>query len=174
MLGLRRRRHCLLGYPLAHPIAWHDSPRQPTELHGFGKWFTSSAWGGAGAFGEKVVYNTLDHPGPELAQLAEDGRCTAYSIRDPHLAMATFAGGCFWGLELAYQRMPGVACTAVGYTQGKERCPSYHEVCAGATGHTEAVIVYYDPNECSYNSLLSTFFKRVDITTVNGQGNDFG
>ena len=53
---------------------------------------------------------------------------------------------------------------------GKEEYPTYDQVCAGATGHTEAVIVYYDPKECSYESLLDAFFARVDPTTVNGQG----
>jgi peptide-methionine (S)-S-oxide reductase len=62
----------------------------------------------------------------------------------------------------------------VGYTQGQEESPTYGQVCSGATGHTEAVIVYYDPKECPYETLLDTFFGRVNPTTVNGQGNDFG
>jgi len=75
---------------------------------------------------------------------------------------------------LAFQRTVGVDYTAVGYTQGKEEQPTYGQVCSGATGHTEAVIVYYDPKTCSYDDLLDTFFSRVNPTTVNGQGNDRG
>jgi peptide-methionine (S)-S-oxide reductase len=129
---------------------------------------------GGGAYNLKIDYSTLDHPGPELAQFAQEGTIPVESARDPHLKLATFAGGCFWGLELAFQRVPGVVQTAVGYTQGKEKCPNYDQVCAGATGHTEAVIVYYNPKECSYEILLDTFFARVDPTTVNGQGRDRG
>lgn len=124
-----------------------------------------------------INYNTLDHPGLELAKLAEEDTVVITSPQDPHLHAATFAGGCFWGLELAYQRVPGVAYTAVGYTQSlrtEDRFPTYEQVCSGRTDHTEAVIVFYDPKECSYDTLLDTFFGRVDITTVNGQGNDYG
>jgi len=133
----------------------------------------SSLFGG-GAYGQKINYATLDFPGNELGQMALDGRIVVNSEREPQLLAATFAGGCFWGLELAYQRVPGVRYTAVGYTQGGEEAPTYEQVCAGATRHTEAVIVYYDPKECTYEDLLDTFFRRVDPTTVNGQGNDFG
>lgn len=129
---------------------------------------------GGGAFNLKVDYSSLDHPGPELGKAAQENKVLVSSERDPKLKLATFAGGCFWGLELAFQRVPGVVETAVGYAQGKEEFPSYDQVCAGATGHTEAVIVYYDPKECSYESLLDTFFERVDPTTKNGQGRDFG
>ena len=61
-----------------------------------------------------------------------------------------------------------------GYTQGPELEPTYDQVCSGGTKHTEAVIVLYDPNECSYETLLDAFFDRVNPLTVNGQGNDFG
>lgn len=90
------------------------------------------------------------------------------------LEMATFAGGCFWGLELAYQREPGVVKTSVGYTQGQAEAPSYNAVCTGRTGHAEAVQVYYDPKEVSYDRLLDIFFDRVDPTTRDRQGNDSG
>ena len=129
---------------------------------------------GGGAQEQKIVYDNLDHPGPELAKFAQEGKMPAFSEKNPNLALATFAGGCFWGLELACQRVPGVVYTAVGYAQGKEEFPTYGQVCSGATGHTEAVMVYYDPKECSYDDLLDTFFNRVNPTTVNGQGNDFG
>ena len=127
-----------------------------------------------GAFAAGIDYSALDHPGPELASAAEAKNVLAKSERDPTLELATFAGGCFWGLELAYQRIPGVVHTATGYTQGREKFPNYSQVGAGATGHTEAVVVYYDSSQITYGQLLDAFFGRVDPTTVNGQGNDFG
>lgn len=129
---------------------------------------------GGGAYNLKIDYDSLDHPGPELAQAAQEGTVLVASAQNPKLKLATFAGGCFWGLELAFQRVPGVVETAVGYTQGPELTPTYDQVCAGATGHTEAVVVYYDPKECSYEHLLDTFFDRVDPTQKNGQGRDYG
>jgi len=129
---------------------------------------------GGGAYSLGIDYSKLEHPGPELAQWAEQGKIQAVSDKDPNLRIATFAGGCFWGLELAYQRVPGVVYTAVGYSQGKEKQPNYNQVCSGATGHTEAVVVYYDPDKCSYEDLLDAFFGRVNPTTKNGQGMDYG
>ncbi|KAL7566165.1 hypothetical protein ACA910_011240 [Epithemia clementina (nom. ined.)] len=129
---------------------------------------------GGGAFEQKIDYTTLDFPGNELGESAQAGTVLVNSVKKPNLALATFAGGCFWGLELAYQRVPGVEYTAVGYAQGKEEFPTYDQVCSGMTGHTEAVMVYYDPQQCTYETLLDTFFDRVNPTTVNGQGNDFG
>lgn len=92
----------------------------------------------------------------------------------PGLKLATFAGGCFWGLELAYQRVPGVVTTMVGYTQGQKERPTYEEVCNGTTGHTEAVQCAYDEKEVAFEQLLDVFFNRVDPTTLNRQGNDRG
>ncbi|GAX83223.1 hypothetical protein CEUSTIGMA_g10649.t1 [Chlamydomonas eustigma] len=92
----------------------------------------------------------------------------------PGLKLATFAGGCFWGVELAFQRAPGVVSTSVGYTQGKLPNPNYEQVCSGATGHTEAVQMTYDEKEVQYEQLLDLFFSRVDPTTLNRQGNDSG
>lgn len=96
--------------------------------------------------------------------------------RRPHtsLAQATFAAGCFWGLELAFQRVRGVAYTAVGYTHGAKSDPTYEEVCSGLTGHAEAVTVLYDSNEVSYEELLQVFWDRHDPTQLNRQGNDVG
>lgn len=135
------------------------------------------SFGSGGAYDAKMDYATLDYPGPELGAAALAGQVVvevSSSDSTTLLRAATFAGGCFWGLELAYQRIPGVAYTAVGYTQGPELQPTYSQVCAGGTGHTEAVMVYYDPHQCSYEDLLDTFFARVDPTTINGQGNDRG
>jgi len=131
-------------------------------------------FGGLTEPGPRIPYDTLGYPADEMGKLAEEGTVVVNSEKKPNLAAATFAGGCFWGLELAYQRVAGVEYTAVGYTQGPELKPTYNEVCSGATGHTEAICVYYNPEECSYESLLDTFFQRVDPTTVNGQGNDRG
>lgn len=122
----------------------------------------------------RIVYQNLGFPGDEMGKLAAEGTVIESSVKYPNLKAATFAGGCFWGLELAYQRVPGVVYTATGYTQGPEVEPTYGEVCSGATGHTEAICVYYDEKECSYDDLLNTFFDRIDPTTVNGQGRDFG
>jgi peptide-methionine (S)-S-oxide reductase len=138
------------------------------------KMFFGNFFSGGGLYNAGIDYEKLDHPGPELAAAAKEGKTLAHSIKSPNLRLATFAGGCFWGLELAYQRVPGVVYTAVGYSHGPETSPTYEQVCSGSTGHTEAVIVYYDPSECSYETLLDTFFSRVDPTTVNGQGNDYG
>jgi len=131
-----------------------------------------ASFGGGGAFGSAIDYDAIPHPVPELAKLALEGTCPPCTMGQ--YQVATFAGGCFWGLELAYQRVPGVVHTAVGYTQGREQRPNYDMVCAGATGHTEAVTVLYDPNDCSYQELLDVLFDRVDPTTVNGQGSDKG
>lgn len=96
--------------------------------------------------------------------------------RHPHsyLSQATFAAGCFWGLELAFQRVSGVAYTAVGYTHGQQDDPSYEDVCSGESGHAEAVTLLYNPAEVSYDELLELFWSRHDPTQLNGQGNDIG
>jgi peptide-methionine (S)-S-oxide reductase len=87
---------------------------------------------------------------------------------------ATFAAGCFWSVELAFQRVPGVTKTNVGYTQGKTKNPTYREVCSGQTGHVEAVQVEFNPAETSYKALLDVFWKKHDPTQKNRQGNDVG
>ncbi|KAL2612282.1 hypothetical protein R1flu_023974 [Riccia fluitans] len=87
---------------------------------------------------------------------------------------ATFAAGCFWSVELAFQRAMGVTKTAVGYTQGHKENPSYEDVCTGRTGHVEAVLVEYNPNEVTYEQLLDVFWKKHDPTQLNRQGNDVG
>ncbi|KFK25134.1 hypothetical protein AALP_AA8G070400 [Arabis alpina] len=92
----------------------------------------------------------------------------------PGNQFAQFGAGCFWGVELAFQRVPGVTQTEVGYTQGTVHNPLYVDVCSGNTGHSEVVRVQYDPNDCSYESLLDLFWSRHDPTTLNRQGNDVG
>ncbi|XP_078434057.1 peptide methionine sulfoxide reductase-like [Wolffia australiana] len=92
----------------------------------------------------------------------------------PGLELAQFAAGCFWGVELAFQRVEGVAKTEVGYSQGHLQNPSYGDVCTGRTGHAEVVRLAFDPAVCSYDSLLALFWSRHDPTSLNRQGNDVG
>lgn len=87
----------------------------------------------------------------------------------PGLEVAQFAAGCFWGLELAFQRVEGVAKTEVGYSQGKLPDPSYKNVCVGDTNHAEVVRIHFDPVACPYPKLLSVFWARHDPTTLNRQ-----
>jgi peptide-methionine (S)-S-oxide reductase len=82
--------------------------------------------------------------------------------------------GCFWGLELAFQRVPGVVKTEVGFTQGGKKNPTYDEVCTGTTGHVEAIQVTFDSTAIKYEDLLVVFWESIDPTAVNQQGNDVG
>jgi peptide-methionine (S)-S-oxide reductase len=90
------------------------------------------------------------------------------------MAKATFAAGCFWGVEARFQQIEGVTATAVGYEGGAFDNPSYQQVCTDRTGHAEAVEIDYDPARTSYEQLLDAFFALHDPTQLNRQGPDWG
>ena len=90
------------------------------------------------------------------------------------LEKATFGAGCFWGVELTLQQLPGVAETAVGYAGGTLDKPTYKDVCTGTTGHAEVVQLIFDPQQISYEQLLEAFFSLHDPTQKNRQGPDWG
>jgi peptide-methionine (S)-S-oxide reductase len=95
-------------------------------------------------------------------------------VNDKTYQVACFTGGCFWGTELHFQRIPGVLATCVGYTQGSVDKPTYEQVCSGSTGHTEGIQLIYDPSKCSYERLLNQLFDTINPTLLNRVGNDSG
>ncbi len=91
-----------------------------------------------------------------------------------NLEEATFAAGCFWGVEHKFGQIKGVVRTEVGYSGGKTKDPTYKEVCSGETGHAESIRLYFDPSIVSYSQLLESFFNLHDPTQIDRQGPDFG
>jgi peptide-methionine (S)-S-oxide reductase len=116
------------------------------------------------------------------------GRATAVAVPEKHfvnghplkapfpggLEQAVFGLGCFWGAERKFWKLPGVYVTAVGYAGGYTPNPTYEEVCSGRTGHSEVVLVVYDPKQTSYGALLKAFWEAHDPTQGMRQGNDVG
>ncbi|KAK1262080.1 hypothetical protein QJS04_geneDACA008666 [Acorus gramineus] len=129
------------------------------------------SWLGKLGFGNRATNPTSQMDPSASASLAH---APDDDIPSPGQEFAQFGAGCFWGVELAFQRVPGVTKTEVGYTQGVIHNPTYEDVCTGATKHNEVVRLQYDPRQCSFDDLLSVFLARHDPTTLNRQGNDVG
>ena len=108
---------------------------------------------------------------------AERHLVNGHPLKGPYpegFEQAQFAMGCFWGVERLFWNLPGVWVTAAGYVAGSTPNPTYEEVCSGRTGHTEAVLVVYDPEATSYEALLKVFWENHDPTQGMRQGNDVG
>lgn len=96
------------------------------------------------------------------------------NLKEKKFEKATFAAGCFWGVEEEFRNVKGVVSTTAGYTGGDYENPTYKDVCSGGTGHAEAVEVVYDPEAVSYQELLRVFWDIHDPTTLDRQGPDVG
>jgi peptide-methionine (S)-S-oxide reductase len=119
-----------------------------------------------------IALGLLWHRSPEAGLAGTTP--TIISAADEHLAIATFAGGCFWCMEPPFDKLPGVRSTTSGYTGGHVPNPSYEAVSSGTTGHIEAVQVVYDPGQVSYAQLLDVFWRNVDPLSADGQFCDRG
>ena len=117
-------------------------------------------------------------PGREAAiPTAQTHFINGHALKGPYpdgMETAVFAMGCFWGVERIFWKIPGVHVTAAGYAAGVTPNPTYQEVCSGGTGHTEVVLVVFDPKVVSYETLLTTFWENHDPTQGMRQGGDIG
>lgn len=111
---------------------------------------------------------------PEASDLHDVLDVPMFSELPDGSASLYVAMGCFWGAERIFWKIPGVVTTAVGYMGGHATEPTYEDVCGGGTGHTETVMVAYDPSRVSERELLKAFWENHDPTTANRQGNDVG
>ncbi|CAL5404802.1 unnamed protein product [Camellia sinensis] len=145
-----------LSNPLSFPQTTRPiSPYSPPKMNLLGKL----------GFGTRSPTEPSSDPSlSSIAQGPDD------DVPAPGQQFAQFGAGCFWRVELAFQRVTGVTKTEVGYSQGHLHNPSYNDVCSGTTNHSEVVRVQYDPKECSFESLLDVFWSRHDPTTLNRQG----
>jgi peptide-methionine (S)-S-oxide reductase len=135
-----------------------------------------------------MLFSTRNKLALPRAEDALPGRDTPIAVPNAHTVLGTpltppfpegievayFGLGCFWGAERAFWSLPGVYTTAVGYQGGTTPNPTYDEVCSGRTGHTEAVLVAFDPTKVSYDDLLKTFWEVHNPTQGMRQGNDVG
>jgi peptide-methionine (S)-S-oxide reductase len=138
---------------------------------------------GAGPAGTGSAVVAPGTPSP-VREVAEAPRAEPVVVREggspleppprAGLAVATFAGGCFWCMEAPFERLPGVGEVVSGYTGGPEVGPTYEEVSSGDTGHAEAVRVVYDPSVITYERLLEVFWRNIDPTTVDQSFVDHG
>lgn len=128
--------------------------------------------------GKTDFYDTLRSEDEAVGSLAAQAAAWAQAgevpTRSGMYEVASFAGGCFWGTELHFQRIPGVVSTCVGYTQGATAKPNYAECCSGATGHTEGLMLTFDPEVVTYDALCDKLLSTVDSTALNRVGNDMG
>jgi len=133
-------------------------------------------WG----FSKKLEIPTAEEclPGrPIKMPVPERHHLNGHTLMGPYpagLEQAVFGLGCFWGAERKFWETPGVWTTAVGYAGGSTSNPTYEEVCSGMTGHTEVVLVVFDPMQTSYEALLKVFWESHDPTLGMRQGNDVG
>jgi peptide-methionine (S)-S-oxide reductase len=138
------------------------------------KWFHSGEACGMTSEKSNNPAKLVSARGEKAAPVGETKAAADPAAGPEGQAVATFGAGCFWGVESAFQQVPGVTSTAVGFSGGSMKNPSYHDVCGKTTGHAEVVQVMYDPNKVRYEDLLAVFWKCHDPTQLNRQGPDFG